>query len=51
VVRTKEINHTQSRIMRYGIRFLDIGEEEKNMIESFVSRYSSKTLSAQQSQP
>ena len=51
VVRTKEINHTQSRIMRYGIRFLDIGEEEKNMIESFISRYSSKTLSAQQSQP
>jgi hypothetical protein len=37
--------------MRYGIRFLDIGEEEINMIESFVSRYSSKTLSAQQSQP
>ncbi|MFQ5329383.1 MAG: response regulator [Thermodesulfobacteriota bacterium] len=48
VVRSKEINHTQSRITRYGIRFLDIGEEEQNMIESFISRYASKTLSAQQ---
>ncbi|MFQ5585319.1 MAG: response regulator [Thermodesulfobacteriota bacterium] len=50
VVRAKEIDHSQHHIMRYGIRFIDIGEEDKNMIESFISRYSDKTSTAQQPQ-
>jgi len=43
VVRSKEINHSQNRIIRYGLRFLDIETEARHVIESFIARDASRT--------
>ena len=43
VVRSKDIEHSQSRISRYGLRFLDIETEARHMIESFIARDACRT--------
>ncbi len=44
VVREAQTIH--SGMNRYGIKFLDIREEDKKVIESFISRYTNSTSSA-----